>query len=63
MESAYVCAREDQAVCAKLQKDHPDVGYALCYLYGVYRGRGYARDVALRLTLARLLRASNSLPA
>ena len=62
MEAVDVCAREDQAVCAQLQKDYPDVSYALCYLYGVLRGSGETREVALRETLAQVDRSADALP-
>ena len=54
METAESCSRQEQAGCEQLVRDYPRIGYALCYLYSVYRGQGVIREDALTMTLAHL---------
>jgi hypothetical protein len=39
---------EDQAICARFLQEFPDMGYGLCYLFGMYRGAGFSREEAER---------------
>jgi hypothetical protein len=60
METVHECSEGAQAVCEHFLRDYPDQAFALCYLFGVYRGRGLSRSEAERRTRDEMLTPSES---
>jgi len=48
-ETVAECRRHDQAICEDLMQEYPALGWALCSLFGVYRGYGIGRDEAYQI--------------
>jgi hypothetical protein len=56
MAASYWPSEDDQRVCQECMTRFPVEGPGLCYLFGAYRARGFAREQAAAQVRAHLAR-------